>query len=89
MPYASIASSLSGIITKHCQSKRTSGNAGQFKKIMLDMAVGDRPDWWMDRIGSAAKKSMVAASTSSKSNSSAGGKSQPSVQCHSAEEVQP
>lgn len=49
----------------------------QFKKVMLDMAVTDRPDWWTDQKGTA-KKSM-----SSKSSSSVGSNPQSSIRSFS------
>jgi hypothetical protein len=52
----------------------------QFKKVMLDTAVSDCPDWWTDQRGTA-KKSM--GSTSSKSTSSVTSKSQSSVRSFS------
>ena len=48
----------------------------QFKKVMLDTAVKDCPDWWTDQRGTG-KKSI--GSTSAKSSSSVTSKSQSSV----------
>ena len=41
----------------------------QFKKVMLDRAISDRPVWWKNSIQSAPQKSRIAALTSSKTNS--------------------
>ena len=50
-----------------------------YKKIMMDMAVKDRPDWWNDGVNGASKKAKVASSCSSKSISSFSNSTQSSL----------
>ena len=72
IPYASVASSLYGIIIKRCQLKHICANASLSRKLWWTRHYVTAPDWWNNGVSGASKKSKVATSSSSNSVSSFG-----------------